>query len=179
MLLIRGEAGIGKSRLADSLVADALSAGKAVLTAFCAPDRQASRLYPIAGMLERAFDLPTGDDDTTLAKLEEASAALGLTARDTVPFLADVIGLGAAHFADALALEPHVLRERTFSAITAVVEADARARTDAPARRGPAMGRPDHARAHRAARVARPRAPAPDPDDRAAQLRRRPAAGRP
>ena len=36
----------------------ALGAGKAVLTAFCAPDRQASRLYPIAGMLERAFDLP-------------------------------------------------------------------------------------------------------------------------
>ena len=126
VLLIRGEAGIGKSRLADSLVADALSGGKAVLTAFCAPDRQASRLYPIAGMLEHAFDLPTGDDDTTLTKLEEASTALGLPARDTVPFLADVIGLGAAHFADALALEPHVLRERTFTAITAVVEADAR-----------------------------------------------------
>ena len=126
VVMIRGEAGIGKSRLADSLVTDALSAGRTVLTAFCAPDRQGSRLYPIAGMLERAFDLPSGDDDTTLATLKEASGALGLTARDTVPFLADVIGLGASHFADALALEPHVLRERTFRAITAVVDADAR-----------------------------------------------------
>jgi tetratricopeptide (TPR) repeat protein len=125
LIVIRGEAGIGKSRLADSLVSEAVAGGDDVLSAFCAPDRRASRLYPVVGMLERTFGLTGGDVGTRRMQLEEGCTALGLPVHDTVPFLADVLGLPPGDD-DALAVEPRVLRELTFGALTAVVAAHAR-----------------------------------------------------
>ncbi len=57
MVTVLGEAGIGKSRLAEWLATHAESADGAVFTALCASDRQASRFFPVIGMLERGLDL--------------------------------------------------------------------------------------------------------------------------
>ena len=149
VVVIRGEAGIGKSRLADSLVTDALSVGDTVLTAFCAPDRQASRLYPVAGMFERAFELPTGDDDASRA---EAGGRVR-EARRARP------GHGAVprrrHRTRRRRRRPRPARARAARAARAHVRCasprsctrEARPRAHAPPRGRPAMGGPDHARA--------------------------------
>jgi class 3 adenylate cyclase/tetratricopeptide (TPR) repeat protein len=123
---LRGEAGIGKSRLAEWLASEAHLVGSVVLTAFCASDRRASRLFPVAGMLERALEFQPDDDaDVRLTKTEAASAALGLGPR-AMPFLVDVLGLPAAERFALPAREPRLLRERTFDTLTDVVRAHAR-----------------------------------------------------
>ncbi len=126
-ITLRGEAGIGKSRLADTLAADALSSGGTVLSAFCASDRQASRFFPVVGMLERTFELTADDDATTrTARIEAACGSSGLDVGSAVPFVIDVLGLPADARSELPDLDPHRIRERTFDALTDVVRALAR-----------------------------------------------------
>ncbi len=93
-MLIRGEAGIGKSRLAEEVVSEALASSAIVLTAYCAPDRRASRLHPIAAMLERRFQLVADDDEAAkITKVEDACAELELDADAVIPYLAEVLAI--------------------------------------------------------------------------------------
>ena len=52
VVLITGEAGIGKSRLAAEIVRDVFAEGAPVLLATCSPDRTTSPLFPIVRLLE-------------------------------------------------------------------------------------------------------------------------------
>ena len=125
---VLGEAGIGKSRLAEWLATHAESADGAVFTALCASDRQASRFFPVIGMLERGLDLSSavGQADDRATQLEAACATLGLDTAATLPFLVDVLGIPADPRFALPALDPHLLRQRTFDALTELVHARAR-----------------------------------------------------
>jgi class 3 adenylate cyclase len=68
VVLIAGEAGIGKSRLTAALLENLAGEPHTSLRYFCSPQHTDSALYPIIGQMERAAGL--AHDDTPQAKLD-------------------------------------------------------------------------------------------------------------
>ena len=62
-VFVRGEAGIGKSRLALALVGRVRDGGHVVFTAQCAQDGIGSPLFPIVRMVHSHLELDLLDDD--------------------------------------------------------------------------------------------------------------------
>jgi class 3 adenylate cyclase len=77
VVLLSGEAGIGKSRLTAALLERLAGEPYARLRYFCSPQHTDSALYPIIGRLERAARL--AHDDTPQAKLDKLDALLAQT----------------------------------------------------------------------------------------------------
>ena len=77
VVLLSGEAGIGKSRLTAALLENLASEPHARLRYFCSPQHTSSVLYPIIGQMERAAGLV--HDDTPQARLDKLDAVLGQT----------------------------------------------------------------------------------------------------
>src|SRR6516165_8480161 len=61
VVLLSGEAGIGKSRLSAALVEGIAAEPHARLRYFCSPQHTDSALYPIIGQLERAAGFTHSD----------------------------------------------------------------------------------------------------------------------
>ena len=71
VLLISGEPGIGKSRIAQAVQEQLFAEQHAALRYFCSPHHQDSALYPLIVHLERAAGFDRDDvPETKLAKLE-------------------------------------------------------------------------------------------------------------
>jgi predicted ATPase len=77
VVLIAGEAGIGKSRLTAALLERLASEPHTRLRYFCSPQHTDSTLHPIIGQMERAAGLR--HDDTLRAKLDKLDAVLAQT----------------------------------------------------------------------------------------------------
>src|SRR5262249_46208976 len=77
VVLLSGEAGIGKSRLIAALLERLASDPYIRLRYFCSPQHTDSALYPIIGQMERAAGL--AHDDTTPAKHNKLAAVLART----------------------------------------------------------------------------------------------------
>jgi hypothetical protein len=77
VVLLSGEAGIGKSRLTAALLERVAPEPHTRLRYFCSPQRTDSTLYPIIGQMERAARL--AHDDTPQAKLDKLDAVLAQT----------------------------------------------------------------------------------------------------
>jgi predicted ATPase len=77
VVLLSGEAGIGKSRLTAALLERLASEPLTRLRYFCSPQHTDSALYPIIGQMERAAGL--AQDDTVQAKLDKLDAVLAQT----------------------------------------------------------------------------------------------------
>ena len=71
---ISGEAGIGKSRLAVSLIERLADEPLTRLRYFCSPQHTDDALFPIIGEMERAARFAR--DDTLQAKLDKLDAIL-------------------------------------------------------------------------------------------------------
>lgn len=126
IVLLRGEAGIGKSRVAAQMVREALADGHPLFLAMCSADRRTSPLYPIVRLLESHFGFEPGDDDgTKLDRLEQGCAAAALALADAVPVLAALLELPTAGRYEPLQLDPSVVRVKTFEVIAALVLARA------------------------------------------------------
>src|SRR6476620_7242834 len=74
VVLLSGEAGIGKSRLTVSLLERLATEPHARVRNFCSPQHTDSVLYPIISQMERAAGL--AHDETTQAKLDKLDALL-------------------------------------------------------------------------------------------------------
>src|SRR6204780_4420967 len=74
VVLISGEAGIGKSRLTAGLLERLVAEPHTRLRYFCSPQHTDSALYPIIGQMERAAELAR--DDASQAKLDKLDAVL-------------------------------------------------------------------------------------------------------
>ena len=74
VVLLSGEAGIGKSRLTAALLERVASEPHMRLRYFCSPQHTDSALYPIIGQMERAAGF--AHDDTPQAKLDKLDAML-------------------------------------------------------------------------------------------------------
>ena len=123
VVLLSGEAGIGKSRLTAELLERLASEPHTRLRYFCSPQHTDSAFYPIIGQMQRAATLTR--DDTTQAKLDKLDALLAQTStfkQDAVLF-AEMLSLPNDGRYPTLELAPQQRRQRTIEALTAQVEA--------------------------------------------------------
>jgi class 3 adenylate cyclase len=93
VVLLSGEAGIGKSRLTAALLDKLIGEPHARLRYFCSPQHTASALYPIIGQMQRAAGL--AHDDSAQRKLDKLDAVLAQTSTSNqdVGQFADMLSL--------------------------------------------------------------------------------------
>ena len=118
VVLLSGEAGIGKSRLTAALLERVATEPHTRLRYFCSPQHTDSALYPIIGQMERAAGL--AHDDTPQAKLDKLDALLArssTSAQDAALF-ADMLSLPNDGRYPALDLAPEQRRQKTLEALT-------------------------------------------------------------
>ena len=121
VVLVSGEPGIGKSRLAASLSQRIESEPHTRLRYFCSPYHQDSALYPFIVQLERAAAFARDDTlDEKLGKLRELLAP-GARGDDEIELLAQLLSLPSA--AAELNLSPQRKREKLFETLLHQLEA--------------------------------------------------------
>ena len=148
MVLLSGEAGIGKSRLVRALRERLGGEPHTPLGQFCSPYHANTALHPVIGLLERAAGLRREDPpERQLDKLEAMLALAVEDVREAAPLLADLLGIPAGGRYPPLELSPQQRKERTFQALLDQLAGLAARAAGAGALRGRALGRPDHARA--------------------------------
>ena len=117
VVLLSGEAGIGKSRLTAALLEAIASEPHTRLRNFCSPQHTDSALYPTIGQIERAAGFTR--DDTLQAKLDKLDALLAqssTSAQDAALF-AEMLSLPNDGRYRVLELTPQQRRQRTLEAL--------------------------------------------------------------
>jgi class 3 adenylate cyclase len=126
VVLLSGEAGIGKSRLTAALL-ERLAEPHTRLRYFCSPQHTDSALYPIIRQMERAAGL--AHDDSSQARLDKLDALLAQTstsAQDAALF-AEMLSLTNDGRYPVIELTPQQRRQRTLEELSARMEALTRA----------------------------------------------------
>jgi len=123
VVLISGEPGIGKSRIAQT-AAERISGEPHVrLRYFCSPHHQDSALYPSIRQLERAAGFRREDTaEERLAKLEALLLQATNDLREAVPLLADLLSITTDDRHPPLNLTPQKRKEKTLHAQLVQVE---------------------------------------------------------
>ena len=128
MVLLTGEAGIGKSRLTAALLERLAGEPHTRLRYFCSPQHTDSAFYPIIGQMERAAGL--AHDDTPQVKLDKLDTVLAQTStsiQDTA-LCAEMLSLTNDGRYPALDLTPQQRRQKTLQALSVQLEALSRAK---------------------------------------------------
>jgi len=123
VVLVSGEPGIGKSRLAQTLLERLSSEPHTRLRLFCSPHHQDSALYPTITQLERASGFRREDTvEQRLDKLEtvlsQATTGLG----EALPLLAALLSLPTGERHTHPNFTPQKQKEKTLQALVAQVE---------------------------------------------------------
>jgi class 3 adenylate cyclase/tetratricopeptide (TPR) repeat protein len=128
VVLLSGEAGIGKSRLTVALLERVATEPHTRLRYFCSSQHTDSALYPIIGQMERAAGLTY--EDTPRAKLDKLDAMLAQTATSTqdAVLFAEMLSLPNDGRYPVLNLAPEQRRQRTLEALMAQLAGLARQR---------------------------------------------------
>ena len=123
VVLLSGEAGIGKSRLTAALLERLAAEPHTRLRYFCSPQHTDSAFYPIISQMQRAAGL--AQDDTTQAKLDKLDTVLAQssTPRQHAALFAEMLSLPDDGRYPKLELAPQQRRQKTLEAITAQLEA--------------------------------------------------------
>ena len=123
VVLLSGEAGIGKSRLTAALLENLATEPHARLRYFCSPQQTNSALYPIIGQMERAAGLVHGD--TPQARLDKLDAVLAQTSTsiEDAALFAEMLSLPNDGRYPALELTPEQRRQRTLDALILQLQA--------------------------------------------------------
>ena len=122
VVLLSGEAGIGKSRLTAALLERLVTEQHTRLRYFCSPQHTDSALYPIIGQMERAARLT--HNDTTRMKLDKLDALLAQTSTSIqdASLFADMLSLPNDGRYPTLDPDPQRRRQRTLEALNLQVE---------------------------------------------------------
>jgi class 3 adenylate cyclase/DNA-binding response OmpR family regulator/predicted ATPase len=124
-VLISGEPGIGKSRLARALQ-DNLT-GNAVLSFYCSPNYQDSALYPVIAYFERAAGFRR--DDTPEERFAKFEALVHPSIGDeAVALIAALLSVATGELYPLPSLSPQRRKEKTLEALVAQLAALARKR---------------------------------------------------
>jgi class 3 adenylate cyclase/predicted ATPase len=119
VVLLSGEAGIGKSRLTAALLERLTAEPHTRLRYFCSPQHIDSAFYPIIGQMERAAGF--AHDDTQQAKLDKLDALLAQTSTSTqdAALVAEMLSLPNDGRYPVLDLASQQRRQKTLEALTA------------------------------------------------------------
>jgi class 3 adenylate cyclase/predicted ATPase len=117
VVLLSGEAGIGKSRLTAALLERLAAEPHTRLHYFCSPQRADSAFHPIIGQIERAAGLAY--DDKPQVKLDKLDAVLAQTSTspEDAALIAEMLSLPNDGRYPALDLAPEQRRQRTLDAL--------------------------------------------------------------
>ena len=123
VVLLSGEAGIGKSRLTAAMMELLAGEPHTRLRYFCSPQHTDSALYPIIGQIERAAGLARGD--TLQAKLDKLDVLLRQSSTSTqdAALIAEMLSLQNDGRYPVLELAPQQRRQRTLGALIRQMEA--------------------------------------------------------
>ena len=123
VVLLSGEAGIGKSRLTAALLERFANEPHTRLRSFCSPQHTDSAFYPIIGQMERAAALSRNDSlQAKLDKLDAMLAQSSTSAQDAA-LLAEMLSLPNDGRYPALELTPQQRRQRTLEALVSQIVA--------------------------------------------------------
>jgi len=126
VVLISGEPGIGKSRIAETILDRLSGEPHARLREFCSPHHQNTALYPSITQLGRAAGLRRDDtDEQRLNKLENVLAAADRDLGEVIPLLAGLLSIPTGDRYPALDLTPQQRKEKTLQALMARIEGPA------------------------------------------------------
>ena len=126
VVLLSGEAGIGKSRLTATLLERLACEPHTRLRYFCSPQRADSALHPIIGHMERAANLARGEDAKTKLDKLDALLARGGTSREDAALFAEMLSLPNDGRYPASELTPPQRRQKTMEALIGQIEAISR-----------------------------------------------------
>jgi predicted ATPase len=122
VVLLSGEAGIGKSRLSAVLLERLAVEQHTRLRYFCSPQYTDSALHPIIGQMERAAGF--AHDDTPQARLNKLDEVLAQssTSKQDAALFAEMLSLPNDGRYSKLELTPQQRRQKTLEALTAQLE---------------------------------------------------------
>ncbi|HZZ21779.1 MAG TPA: AAA family ATPase [Roseiarcus sp.] len=122
IMLVSGEAGLGKSRITAELEERLQAEPHLRLRYFCSPYHQDSALFPVIDQLGRAAGFAL--DDPRASKLEKLEALLASTAPpdEDAAFLADLMSLPASEGRPLPNLGPQRKKEKTLEAVIRQLE---------------------------------------------------------
>jgi class 3 adenylate cyclase/predicted ATPase len=127
VVLIGGEAGIGKSALVEKLRAQVRAEGLPRMAFRCSPYHTNSALYPVITHLEHLWQLEPDDPPATrLAKLEAGLQPSGLPLAEVVPLLAGLLSVPLPEERyTPLTLTPQQQKQQTLDMLVAWLAAEA------------------------------------------------------
>ena len=148
VVLVSGEAGIGKSRLVQELKEQVVKEGATRIEFRCSPYHQNSALYPVIEHVQRLLQFQR--DDTPQAKLGKLAGVLAqyrFPQADTVPLLAALLSLSYPEGYPPLTLSPQKQKQKTQEALVGWPGGGGREDGRVQCLGRPPVGRSLHARA--------------------------------
>ncbi len=123
VVLLSGEPGIGKTRLAYTLQEHITAEGSLLFEARCSPYHQHSAFYPVIDVLQRTLLFTRNDTDSE--KVEKLQRVLALyNMQETLPLFASLLSLPAPS-SSLPAFSPQKQKERTLQALVQLLVAQA------------------------------------------------------
>src|SRR5262245_21041468 len=120
VVLLSGEAGIGKTRLVEVLRERAHSEGATRIAFRCSPYHQNSALYPVIDHVQRFLHWHRDDTpEARLDKLEQALQTSRLPLAEVVPLFAALLSVPLSEHYPPLHLTPQLQRQKTQEALVA------------------------------------------------------------
>lgn len=123
VVLLSGEAGLGKSRIAQAIIDRLASEPHTLVRQFCSPYHQDTALYPLSSQLERSAGFRRDDtDEQRLTKLETVLVRGADDLSEVLPVLASLLSVPTGSRYPALDLAPQKRRERTLEVVWGLLQ---------------------------------------------------------
>ena len=120
VVLVSGEAGIGKSRIGRAMQERLQDQDYTCLTYYCSPYHRDSALHPLIGQMTRVAGIAVSDEPAVkLAKLETLLKPLNENLEEVVPLFASLLSIPASDRYPEPDLTPPQLKSQTLAALNA------------------------------------------------------------